>query len=153
METNNITANSEMNDIIENENLADNTESNDKDMINKNLKNNINTNDRDIINKKKQDLKSVDTYLDSIKIEFTEYLNKYDSLYTDISRNTLDYFNVFNQMIEDLSKELHYNSVYLTDKFSKMNMLSNEMTQLEELYEKVREMRNGLEVVYKTIKK
>ena len=135
--------------------VLDKDSSNKNNLLNETYKRN--KEEREILTKRidsnLQNFKSVDTYLDSMKIEFNDYLLKYDNLYSEISKNTLDYFNVFEQMMHDFSGELSSNSTILTDMFSKMNLLAVEMSELEELYEKVREMRNGLEIVYKQIKK
>lgn len=164
METSN-SINTNTNETNDEDKHKNNTSSNvlkpDKEIINRyNFLNEVyahNKEERELlasrIENNLQNFKSVDTYLDSIKIEFNDYLSKYDNLYTEISKNTLDYFNVFEEMMKDFSGELSTNSIILTDMFSKMNLLAVEMSQLEELYEKVREMRNGLEIVYKQIKK
>ncbi len=135
--------------------VLDKDSSNKNNLLNETYKRN--KEEREILTKRidsnLQNFKSVDTYLESMKIEFNDYLLKYDNLYSEISKNTLDYFNVFEQMMHDFSGELSSNSTILTDMFSKMNLLAVEMSELEELYEKVREMRNGLEIVYKQIKK
>ena len=99
------------------------------------------------------DIKSIEKRIKTMKEEFSDYINKYNKLFKEISANSYEYMTLFHDMIEDLNSELNNNTILLSDIFSKMNMLGNEMPQLEELYEKVHEMKNGLDLIYKQIKK
>lgn len=102
---------------------------------------------------KSSDLQSLETYLKAIQIEFKDYLNKYKILFQSVTDNTKEYFSVFDDLIKDYSIEMTQNTALLHDTFSKLNEISDELPQLEDLYQKVREMRMGLEVVYKHVKK
>jgi hypothetical protein len=110
---------------------------------------NANYNDYD----KGSDLQSLETYLKAIQLEFKDYFNKYKKLFDNITENTVEYFKVFDDLIIDYSSEMTQNTALLHDVFSKLNEISNEMPQLEELYQKVREMRIGLEYIYKQVKR
>ena len=101
-----------------------------------------------------QDLKydKIEELLIKSKEEFRKYIEKYDNQLLNISKNTFNYTEVFQSMIKDYNGEINHNTKLLTDIFSKMNVLNEELPKLEELYEKIHEMKNLLEVVYKSIK-
>lgn len=67
--------------------------------------------------------------------------------------NTNEYFTVFDNMINDYSIEINQNQSAFYDLISKLNTISEDMPKIEDLYFKVKEMRLGLEKMYKLIKK
>jgi hypothetical protein len=66
--------------------------------------------------------------------------------------NTKDYFELFERMIGDYCEEINLNQTVFYEMLSKMNTISDDLPKIEELYYKVKEMRLGLEKMYKLIK-
>jgi hypothetical protein len=66
--------------------------------------------------------------------------------------NTTEYFSLFEKMSSDYCEEINKNQSALFDLISKLNSVGEELPRLEEFYFKVKEMRLGLEKMYKIIK-
>jgi hypothetical protein len=66
--------------------------------------------------------------------------------------NTQNYLNVFEPMVHDYCEEINQNQANLYDLLSKLNSITEEFPKLEELFFKVKEMRLGLEKMYKLVK-
>lgn len=66
--------------------------------------------------------------------------------------NTKDYFFTFEHMIADYCEEINKNQSAFYDLISKFNSITEELPKIEEFYYKVKEMRLGLEKMYKHIK-
>ena len=114
---------------------------------------NTNINIREIENENKlKDMMSIESYINSSKLELHNYINQYKNYYYSSVKNTLVYFELFKEVICDYSIEINSNVNKLYDNLSKLNEISDELPLLEELYEKVREMKNSLEMVYNQLK-
>lgn len=66
--------------------------------------------------------------------------------------NTQEYFSVFEKMTDDYCEEISKNQSTFYDLISKFNTISDELPKVEEFYFKVKEMRFGLEKMYKILK-
>jgi hypothetical protein len=66
--------------------------------------------------------------------------------------NTQNYFKIFESMIIDYCEEINQNQATLYDLIAKMSSCSEEFPKIEELFFKVKEMRLGLEKMYKLVK-
>jgi hypothetical protein len=66
--------------------------------------------------------------------------------------NTFTHFKLFDNMIEDYCQEINHNQIAFYDFISKFNIIAEELPKIEELFFKVKEMRLGLEKMYKLIK-
>jgi hypothetical protein len=66
--------------------------------------------------------------------------------------NTDEYFTLFEKMSIDYCNEINQNQAAFYDMISKLNSVGEELPKLEEFYYKVKEMRLGLEKMYKLIK-
>jgi hypothetical protein len=67
--------------------------------------------------------------------------------------NTKEYFQIFESMMNDYTEEINKNQSALYDLISKLNGIGDELPKIEEFYFKVKEMRLGLEKMYKLVKK
>lgn len=67
--------------------------------------------------------------------------------------NSKEHFQLFESISEDYNEEMNLNLQGFYNMISKMNVISEELPQLEELFLKVKEMRIGLEKTYKLVKK
>ena len=94
---------------------------------------------------------AIEKYISLIVIEFKEHIQKYNRLFTDITTNTNDHFSTFENVIKDYTEEIKQNQAALYEMLSKFNVINEELPRLEELYYKVKEMRTGLEKLYKEI--
>ena len=74
-------------------------------------------------------------------------------MFSDIVTNTNDHFEEFSTIIEEYCEEISANQTALYEMISKMTIINDELPQLEELYYKVREIRIGLDKMYKEILK
>lgn len=74
-------------------------------------------------------------------------------MFTEISQSTKEHFDIFNNIINDYVNEIEQNQICLYELISKMNIINDELPRVEELYYKIKEMRIGLEKVYKEYSK
>ena len=92
---------------------------------------------------------AIEKYISLIVIEFKEHIQKYNSLFTNMCTNTHEHFDTFQAIINDYSEEIKSNQGALYEMLSKFNVINEELPKLEELYYKVKEMRTGLEKLYR----
>ena len=69
-----------------------------------------------------------------------------------MGNNTKDHFEVFDSIVGDYTEEINLNLQGFYEMISKLNSISEELPQLEELFLKIKEMRIGLEKTYKLVK-
>ena len=143
------------NNKINNNNNDNNSTS--QNINNSNIENNIkNNNETKKIEKKEENqqiLLAVQKYFSLLIIEFKEHLQKYNVMFSDIVTNTNNHFEEFSTIIEEYCEEISANQTALYEMISKMTIINDELPQLEELYYKVREIRIGLDKMYKEILK
>ena len=96
-----------------------------------------------------QVLNVVEKYISLIIMEFKDHLYKYNSMFTNITNNTKQHFELFNDIVKDYVNEIEQNQNSLYEMISKMAIINDELPRVEELYYKIKEMRIGLEKVYK----
>ena len=94
---------------------------------------------------------AIEKYISLIVIEFKQHIQKYNRLFTDITTNTHEHFSTFENVIKDYTEEIKQNQAALYEMLSKFNVINEELPRLEELYYKVKEMRTGLEKLYKEL--
>ena len=150
------------NNIEDNDKINNNKDNNTnpENIKNLNIENNIkinnNNNETKKIEKKEENqqiLLAVQKYFSLLIIEFKEHLQKYNVMFSDIVTNTNDHFEEFSTIIEEYCEEISANQTALYEMISKMTIINDELPQLEELYYKVREIRIGLDKMYKEILK
>ena len=149
------------NNIEDNNNKINNDKNNNtrnENRKNSNIENNININNNETkkIEKKEENqqiLLAVQKYFSLLIIEFKEHLQKYNIMFSDIVTNTNNHFEEFSTIIEEYCEEISANQTALYEMISKMTIINDELPQLEELYYKVREIRIGLDKMYKEILK
>jgi hypothetical protein len=88
-----------------------------------------------------------------ISTDLDKYINEYNHHLKESKENTLKYISIFHEIINDYTNEINSNCLLLNDVFNKLDLLSNKLPLLEDLYEKVHEMRMILEMIYSSIKK
>ncbi len=148
------------NNNIEDNNKINNNNTNPENRKNSNIENNINiknnNNETKKVEKKEENqqiLLAVQKYFSLLIIEFKEHLQKYNVMFSDIVTNTDNHFEEFSTIIEEYCEEISANQTALYEMISKMTIINDELPQLEELYHKVREIRIGLDKMYKEILK
>ncbi len=109
----------------------------------------INTNKQGKQMDNSQVLNVVEKYISLIIMEFKDHLFKYNSMFTNITNNTKIHFELFNDIVKDYVNEIEQNQNSLYEMISKMAIINDELPRVEELYYKIKEMRIGLEKVYK----
>lgn len=113
----------------------------------------LNLHKEEQLNQNEKILNSIEKYFSLIILEFKEHLQKYNSMFTEISQSTKEHFDIFNNIINDYANEIEQNQICLYELISKMNIINDELPRVEELYYKIKEMRIGLEKVYKEYSK
>ena len=91
---------------------------------------------------------TIQKYISLLIIEFKEHIQKYNLMFQEMSHNTNQHFDKFEELINEYIEEIKQNQNALFDMLSKMGIINDELPKLEELYEKVKEMRTSLEQVY-----
>ena len=72
-------------------------------------------------------------------------------MFQEMSQNTKQHFEKFEELINKYIEEIKQNQIALFDMLSKMGIINDELSKLEELYNKVKEMRIALVQVYSVL--
>jgi len=88
-----------------------------------------------------------------INNDLTGYFNEYNKHLNESKENTFRYISIFEEIINDYTLEINSNCSLLNEVFTRLDSLSCKLPLLEDLYEKVHEMRIILEMIYASIKK
>lgn len=91
---------------------------------------------------------TIQKYISLLIIEFKEHIQKYNLMFQEMSQNTNQHFEKFEELINEYIEEIKQNQSALFDMLSKMGIINDELPKLEELYNKVKEMRIALDQVY-----
>ena len=91
---------------------------------------------------------TIQKYISLLIIEFKEHIQKYNLMFQEMSQNTNQHFEKFEELINEYIEEIKQNQSTLFDMLSKMGIINDELPKLEELYNKVKEMRIALDQVY-----
>ena len=91
---------------------------------------------------------TIQKYISLLIIEFKEHIQKYNLMFQEMSQNTNQHFEKFEELIGEYIEEIKQNQSALFDMLSKMGIINDELPKLEELYNKVKEMRIALDQVY-----
>ena len=91
---------------------------------------------------------TIQKYISLLILEFKEHIQKYNLMFQDMSHNTNQHFEKFEELIGEYIEEIKQNQNALFDMLSKMGIINEELPKLEELYNNVKEMRIALEQVY-----
>ena len=91
---------------------------------------------------------TIQKYISLLIIEFKEHIQKYNLMFQEMSQNTNQHFEKFEELINEYIEEIKQNQSALFDMLSTMGIINDELPKLEELYNKVKEMRIALDQVY-----
>ena len=103
--------------------------------------------------KNEQILITIQKYFSLIVMEFKDHIQRYNSMFSTMCSNTKDHFDIFIKLVNDFQSEIKMNQDALCEMISKLNELNDQLPVLEEFYYKVKEMRIGLDKLYKELEK